>query len=61
MVQYRWLEEKVEWWQALVAILSGLAGRHPQTAYAGLHKYLQQERDFRQHVTLDIGTAFRPI
>ena len=61
MVQYRWLEEKVEWWQALVTIMAGLAGKNPQTAYEGLHNSLQQEWDFGQHATLDIWKAFQPI
>ena len=30
------LEEKVEGWQALVAIMEGVAEKHPQTAYTGL-------------------------
>ena len=31
-----WLEEKVEGWQSLVAIMDEVESNHPQTAYAGL-------------------------
>ena len=41
--QDRWLEEKMEGWQASVSIMYGVAGRHLQTAYSGLQKSLQQE------------------
>ena len=53
-----WLEEKVDGWWALLAIMAGLEGKHPQTDYTGLHNSLQQEWYFLQYVTLDIGTAF---
>ena len=35
--------------------------RHPQTAYAGLQKSLQQDWSFVQRVTLDIGNAFQAV
>ena len=38
-----WLEEKLEGWLDLMAIMARLASKHPQTAYAGLQKSLQQE------------------
>ena len=38
-----------------------LLGKHPQTAYTGLQKSLQQEWDFVQRITLDIGSVFRPM
>ena len=41
--------------------MAGVAGKHPQTAYVGLQKYLQQEWDFVQRVTQDIGTAVHPM
>ena len=50
--QAQWLEDKVERWQSLVAIMSGVSGKHPQTTYVGLHKSLQKEWNFVQRVTL---------
>ena len=41
--------------------MSELECKNPQTAYARLKKYLQQEWYFVQRVTLDIGTAFHPM
>ena len=41
-----------------MATLYGVAHRHLQTAYVGLHKSLQQEWDFVQRVTLGIGMDF---
>ena len=35
-VQARWLKEKVEGWRALVTIIAGVEGKHPQTSYTGL-------------------------
>ena len=52
------MEEKVEGWQYLVAIMAVLAGQQPQTAYAGLKKSLQEEWYFVQRITPDIGLAF---
>ena len=40
--QDRWLGEKVEGCRALVAIMSEVAFKHPQTSYSGLQKSLQQ-------------------
>ena len=51
MAQNRCLEEKVEGWQDLVAIMARVAVKHPHTAYAGQHKSLLQEWDFVQRVT----------
>ena len=44
-----------------MAILAGVARKHPQSAYAGLQKSLQQEWDFVQRVTLGVGDYFRPV
>ena len=44
-----------------VEILSGVARKHPQSAYAGLQKSLQQEWSFVQRVTLGVGDAFGPM
>ena len=41
-----WLKEKVQGWKELVSVLAGVAQKHPQSAYAGLQKSLQQEWDF---------------
>ena len=38
--------------------MAGVACQHPQTTYIGLKKSLQQEWDFVQRATLDIGTTF---
>ena len=42
-------------------ILSGVAHKHPQSPYAGLKKSLQQEWDFVQRVTPEVGDAFVPV
>ena len=47
--------------RALVAIIARVAGQHPQTAYAGLHKSLQQEWDFVQGVTPTMGLSLHPM
>ena len=57
----RCLEEKVEGWQALVAIMDRVAGKQPQKIYAGLQNSLQQEWDFVQCVNPDIGKTFQPV
>ena len=38
-----WLERKVQGWEELERMLSGVSFKHPQSAYAGLKKSLQQE------------------
>ena len=40
---------------------AGVAHKHPQSAYAGIQKSLQQEWDFVQRVTPGVGEAFGPI
>ena len=59
--QDRWMEEKLEGWKSLVAIIAVVVGKHPQTTYAGLQKSLQQEWDFVQHVTPYIGTSLHTM
>ena len=44
-----------------VETLAGLSRKHPQSAYAGLQKSLQQEWKFVQRVTPGIGDAFGPV
>ena len=36
-----WLEENIKGWTESVTILSGVAHKHPKSAYAGLKKALQ--------------------
>ena len=55
------LSKKVEGWTHLVEVLSGVARRHPQTAYSVLQKSLQKEWYFVQCITLHIGEASRPV
>ena len=38
--------------------LAGVACKHPQSAYARLHKSLQQEWEFVQRITPGVGDAF---
>ena len=45
----------------MVSVLAGVAHKHPQSAYAGLQKDLQQEWDFVQRVTPGVGEAFGPV
>ena len=59
--EVRWIHEKVEGWAESVRTLDGVARKHPQSAYAGLQKSLQQEWAFVQRVTLGIGDAFGPV
>ena len=53
--------KKVEVWTELIATLAGVALKHPQSAYAGLQKSLQQEWAFVQRVTPGVGAAFSPV
>ena len=57
----RWLSEKITWWADSVDILARVSRKHPQSAYAGLQKSLQQEWVFVQRVTPSIGDAFGPV
>ena len=50
--------EKVQVWTELIKTLSGVIRKHPQYAYAGLQKSLQQEWAFVPWVTPRIGGAF---
>ena len=45
-------------WPESVETLAEVFRKHPQSAYAGLQKSLQQEWEFVQQVTLGIGDAF---
>ena len=55
------MKKKVEGWADSVRTLSGVARKHPQSAYAGLQKSLQQEWAFVQRVTPGIGNEFGPV
>ena len=58
MAEIEWLEKKVQGCKESVAILAGVALKHPQSAYEVLQKSLQQEWDFVQRVTPGVGAAF---
>ena len=53
--------DKIKGWADSVEILSGVSRKHPQSAYVGLQKSLQQEWAFVQWVTPGIGDAFGPV
>ena len=59
--QAQWIEENVEGWKSLVNIMSGVAYKHLQTAFAVLHKSLYKELAFVQRVTPYTGKAFQPV
>ena len=51
----------MEGWADSVRTLAGVVRKHPQSAYAGLHKSLQHEWAFLQRVTPGIVDAFGPL
>ena len=53
-----YIEEKCQGWTTSVVVMAGVACRHRQTAYAGLIKSLQQERDLVQWFTPGFGGPF---
>ena len=55
------MADKIKGSTESVEILSGVSQKHPQSAYAGLQKSLQQEWAFVQRVTPGVGNAFRPV
>ena len=57
----RWLVEKIKGWTESVEILAGVSRKHPQSAYAGLQKSLQQEWAFVQQVTPGVGDSFGSV
>jgi hypothetical protein len=57
----QWLAPQIQKWVQGVESLAKVARRHPQTAYAGLAKSLQQEWQYLQRVVPDCGTAFAPV
>ena len=56
-----WLDEKVQGLAESVTTLARVACKHPQSAYTGLQKSLQQEWSFVQRVTPGIRDAFGPV
>ena len=56
-----WLWDRVQGWIESVKNLSGVARKHPQSAYAGLQKSLQREWAFVQRFTPYIRDAFGPV
>ena len=52
---------KIKGWTDSVEILAGVSRKHPQSAYEGLQKSLQQEWAFVQRVTPGVSDAFGPV
>ena len=55
-----WFGKKIQGCKESVAILSGVTLKHPQSAYEGPQKSLQQEWAFVQRVNPGVGTASGP-
>ena len=53
LAEREWLGKKIQGWKESVAILAGVALKHPQSAYAGLQKSLQQGWAFVQKWPLE--------
>ena len=51
------VQDRLDWFTTV----AGVVHKHPQTAYAGLQKSLQQECAFVQHSTQGLGYYFRPV
>ena len=56
-----WMAGKVEGRVESVGTLVGVSRKHPQSAYSGLKKSLQQQWEFLQQVTPGIRDAFVPV
>ena len=56
-----WLATKMKGWTESVTILTGIARKHLQSAYARLQKPLQQEWALVQRVTLVVVDYFGPV
>ena len=59
--QTLWVEAQAKKWPDAVGVLAYVAENHPQAAYAGLQKSLQQEWQFLQRVTEGIDVEFSGI
>ena len=53
--------EKVQGWTESVKTLSGVASKHPKSAYVGLQTSLQQEGALVQQFTPYIEDDFGPV
>ena len=58
---HEWLAPKIKAWTNHVKLLSRVAKRYPQTAFAALTKSLQNEWTYLQRVVPDVSAAFQPI
>ena len=58
--EMRWLADNITGWADSVENLAGVSRKHPQCAYAGMQKSLQQGWSLVQQVTPEIGDAFFP-
>ena len=56
-----WLNKKVKGWEDSTKKLMGVACKNLYSAYTGLQKSFQHEREFMQRVTPNIGDAFKPV
>ena len=56
-----WLRAKTKIWEEAVVDLASTAPSFPQAAYYGLQKSLQQEWQFVQRLTKDVGSEFKPV
>ena len=56
-----WIQAKVAKWTHDIQSLAAAARAHPQAAYAGLQRSLQQEWQFVQRVVRDAGQFFDPV
>jgi hypothetical protein len=56
-----WLESKIVTWVDIIKQLPTVAGPYPQSAYAGMQNYVQEEWTFVQRVVWDVGNKFGAI
>jgi hypothetical protein len=56
-----WLESKISTWVNSIKQLTAVAGPYPQSAYAGMQKYVQAELTFVQRVVQDVGDKFGTV
>ena len=57
----RWLAGNITGWAESVDNITGFSRKNSHSAYAGLHKSIQQEWAFVQRVNPVIGNAFGPV
>ena len=55
------MKENIKGWTESVTILAGFAPKHPQSAYAGLQKFLKKEVGFRAEGYPGVGESFGPV